>query len=311
MKKILCFGDICPDLLIPYGAAHLAGSRPSDTRVRFSHGGSAANTASGLGRMGIPVLFAGSAGEDGFGRALRRGLEEDGVDTRYLKLYPELMTMEVLIVVDAQGERTPFAFPQTGASQHHILPEQVPEAILEETGWFHASGITLREDPAAKTQLALMEACKRRGIPVSLDINARMESQKDPFFAGNIRRALGCCTVLFGSEQEELCPLAGEEDPVKAAQMLLEQVPMVVARRGALGADVYTNQGVYSNPVFPVPVADCVGAGDAYNAGFLSALWEGLSPEAANRRGTCCGSFCVSRQGARSCPKREELPAGL
>ena len=129
MKKILCFGDICPDLLIPYGAAHIAGSRPSDTRVRFSHGGSAANTASGLGRLGIPVLFAGSAGEDGFGRALRRGLEEDGVDTRCLKLYPELMTMEVLIVVDAQGERTPFAFPQTGASQHHILPEQVPEAI--------------------------------------------------------------------------------------------------------------------------------------------------------------------------------------
>lgn len=114
MKKILCFGDICPDLLIPYGAAHIAGSRPSDTRVRFSHGGSAANTASGLGRLGIPVLFAGSAGEDGFGRALRRGLEEDGVDTRCLKLYPELMTMEVLIVVDAQGERTPFAFPQTG-----------------------------------------------------------------------------------------------------------------------------------------------------------------------------------------------------
>lgn len=241
MKKILCFGDICPDLLIPYGAAHIAGSRPSDTRVRFSHGGSAANTASGLGRLGIPVLFAGSAGEDGFGRALRRGLEEDGVDTRCLKLYPELMTMEVLIVVDAQGERTPFAFPQTGASQHHILPEQVPEAILEEMGWFHASGITLREDPAAETQLALMEACKRRGIPVSLDINARMESQKDPFFAENIRRALGCCTVLFGSEQEELCPLAGEEDPVKAAQMLLEQVPMVVARRGALGADVYIN----------------------------------------------------------------------
>ena len=38
MKKILCFGGICPDLLIPYGAAHIAGSRPSDTRVRFPMG---------------------------------------------------------------------------------------------------------------------------------------------------------------------------------------------------------------------------------------------------------------------------------
>lgn len=307
MKKILCFGDICPDLLIPYGTAKNPHSEKEEHLVHFRHGGSVANTASGLGRLGVPVLFAGTAGDDYFGRQLKAGLEEDGVDTRCMRLEKGRMTVQILIVVDANRERTPFAFPPSGASQHQILPEQVPLSLLEEVGWMHASGITLREEPAAATQLMLMEACKERGIPLSLDINARPESRADSTFSRYLQKALPLCDVLLGSLEEELCPLAGESDPEKAAEKLLKQVPMVVARRGGNSALLYTRDGRYEAPVTPVAVEDSVGAGDAYNAGFLSALWEGLSPEAANRRGVLCGTVCVTRPGARSCPTREEL----
>lgn len=311
MKKILCFGDICPDLLIPYGAAISPDSTAEERLVRFRHGGSVANTASGLGRLGVPVLFAGTAGDDYFGRQLKQGLEEDGVDTRCLRLAPEVMTVQILIVVEGHGERIPFAFPATGASQHQILPEQVPLPMLSEVGWMHSSGITLREEPAAGTQLMLMEACKERRIPVSLDINARPESREDSTFARYLKKALPLCDVLLGSLKEELCPLAGEEDPEKAIEKLLMEVPMVVARRGGNSALLYTREACYEAPVEPVTVMDSVGAGDAYNAGFLSAMYEGLSPRQANRRGVYCGSVCVTRPGARTCPRRDELPEGM
>lgn len=307
MKKILCFGDICPDLLIPYGAAKNPATAPEEQLVRFRHGGSVANTASGLGRLGVPVLFAGTAGDDYFGRALKSELEADGVDTRCLRLAPELMTVQILIVVDEKGERIPFAFPHKGASQHQILPEQIPLSLLEEVGWMHSSGITLREEPAASTQLQLARLCRERHIPISLDINARPESREDSTFARYLREMLPLCDVLLGSLEEELCPLAGEENPEKAIQILLETVPMVVARRGGNSALLYTREACYEAPVEPVTVTDSVGAGDAYNAGFLSALYEGLSPEAANRRGVYCGTVCVTRPGARSCPGREEV----
>ena len=311
MKKILCFGDICPDLLIPYGTVKDPCAPSQGQLVQFRHGGSVANTASGLGRLQVPVLFAGTAGEDYFGRQLKLGLEEDGVDTRCMALVPGLMTVQILIVVDANRERTPFAFPPSGASQHQILPEQIPLSLLEEVGWMHASGITLREEPAAGTQLQLMEACKKRGIPVSLDINARPESRSDSTFSRYLQKALPLVDVLLGSLEEELCPLAEEDNPDKAVKKLLRQVPMVVARRGGNSALLYTQSQRYEAPVDPVVVEDSVGAGDAYNAGFLSALYEGLSPEAANRRGVYCGSVCVTRPGARSCPRREELPEGI
>lgn len=315
MKPVLCFGDICPDLLLPYGAA-LAAMRgekvaPDDLSVRFSHGGSVANTASGIARLGVPVRFLGTAGEDHFGRVLREGLEEEGVDVSMLTLKKELMTVQVLIVLDEKGERIPFAYPRTKASQHQITPDQAPPELAESISWMHSSGMTLREDPAAHTQLGFMALCKEKGVPVSLDINARLESREDSTFASCLRAALPLCTVLLGSLRDELCPLADTDDPDEAIDLLLEQAPMVVARMGDHGAIVATREGRSHSPAFPAKVLDTVGAGDVYNAGFIAALLEGCDPKEANRRALCCGSWCVSHPGGRSGPTKKELFAAL
>ncbi len=314
MLPVLCYGDICADLLIPYGQA-LAAQReavdPDDLTVRFSHGGSVANTAVTLARLGAPALFLGTAGQDAFGRTLKAGLEQEGVDASLLTLKEHSMTTMVLLVLDTQGERVPFAFPRVGASQHDVTADQIPDDILKRISWMHSSGMTLREDPAAKNQLSLMGRCREAGIPVALDVNARLESIEDRTFADNMRAALSCCDLLFGSAEDELCPLAGETEPDRAARKLLELVPMVVARKGERGADVYTRSGVFSSPAFSVPVRDRVGAGDVYDGAFLAALLSGFSPEEANRSACAAGAWCVSHFGGRSGPTWSELQSVL
>ena len=314
MLPVLCYGDICADLIIPYGKALSARSKivdPADLTVRFSHGGSVANTAVTLARLGTPALFLGTAGQDAFGRALKARLEQEGVDASLLTLKDAHMTTMVLLVLDDQGERVPFAYPRVGASQHDITADQIPGDILSRISWMHSSGMTLREDPAAAHQLSLMRRCREAGIPVALDVNARLESIQDETFANNMRRALSCCDVLFGSAEDELCPLAGENDIEHAAEKLLETVPMVVARQGEKGATVYTRTGSYSSPAFPVPVLDRVGAGDVYDGAFLSALLFGFSAKEANRYACAAGAWCVSHFGGRSGPTREELQSIL
>ena len=309
MLPVLCFGDICADLLIPYGqalaAAHTAVD-PDGLTVRFSHGGSVANTAVTLARLGAPVLFLGTAGQDAFGRALKDGLTQEGVDASLLTLKEASMTTMVLLVLDEQGERVPFAFPRVKASQHDVTADQIPNDILSRISWMHSSGMTLREDPAAANQLALMRRCQEAGIPVALDVNARLESIEDQTFADNIQAALSCCDLLFGSAEDELCPLVNETDPDRAARKLLEIVPMVVARRGEQGATVYTRNAVFSSPAFSVPVRDRVGAGDVYDGAFLAALLGGCTPEEANRRACAAGAWCVSHFGGRSGPTAAE-----
>ena len=310
MLPVLCYGDICADLLIPYGQALSAQNEAVDPEmltVRFSHGGSVANTAVTLARLGAPALFLGTAGQDAFGRALKAGLEQEGVDASLLTLKEASMTTMVLLVLDAQGERVPFAFPRVGASQHDITAEQIPDDILSRISWMHSSGMTLREDPAAAHQLALMRRCHEAGVRVALDVNARLESIEDRTFADNMLAALRFCDVLFGSAADELCPLAGEADPEQAAKKLLEIVPMVVARRGEMGAKVYTRDRIFSSPAFPVPIRDRVGAGDVYDGAFLAALLSGCTPEEANRRACAAGAWCVSHFGGRSGPTMDQL----
>ena len=309
MLPVLCYGDVCADLLIPYGQALVAQTTavdPDALTVRFSHGGSVANTAVTLARLGAPALFLGTAGQDAFGRALKAGLEAEGVDASLLTLKEASMTTMVLLVLDEQGERVPFAFPRVKASQHDVTADQIPDDILTRISWMHSSGMTLREDPAAANQLALMRRCREAGIPVALDVNARLESIEDRTFADNIQAALSCCDLLFGSAEDELCPLVNETDPDRAARKLLELVPMVVARRGEQGAVVYTRSAVFSSPAFSVPIRDRVGAGDVYDGAFLAALLSGCSPQEANRRACAAGAWCVSHFGGRSGPTLEE-----
>lgn len=309
MLPVLCYGDICADLLIPYGQALSAQTKavdPDALTVRFSHGGSVANTAVTLARLGAPALFLGTAGQDAFGRQLKAGLEQEGVDASLLTLKEASMTTMVLLVLDERGERVPFAFPRLKASQHDITSDQIPDDILTRISWMHSSGMTLREDPAASNQLSLMRRCRQAGIPVALDVNARLESIQDRTFADNIHAALSVCDVLFGSAEDELCPLVNETDPDRAARKLLDLVPTVVARQGEKGATVYTQNGVYSSPAFPVPIRDRVGAGDVYDGAFLAALLSGCTPKEANRRACAAGAWCVSHFGGRSGPTLAE-----
>ena len=125
-------------------------------------------------------------------------------------------------------------------------------------------------------------------------------------FADNIQTALSCCDVLFGSAEDELCPLVSETDPDRAARRLLDMVPMVVARQGEKGATVYTHRGVHHSPAFSVPIRDRVGAGDVYDGAFLAALLSGCSPIEANQRACAAGAWCVSHFGGRSGPTMEE-----
>ncbi|MBR0425098.1 MAG: carbohydrate kinase family protein [Clostridia bacterium] len=310
MKPILCLGDICADLILPLGAVQRAkrGERVpvSETDVVFRHGGSVANTAAALAKLGLNVLFSGTVGADAYGAELKEGLRSLGIDETRLRSDPAVPTLLIAIVLDEAGDRTAFATHRTGASQHRILPSQLPEPLTESIGWLHCSGMMLREEPAASTQLDAMRRCHAAGIPVSLDINARIESRNDAAFYRNLVEATSYCTVLLGSRETELPLLCGAEDDA-AIRSLAAPDRIVVARDGERGATVYTTRETLHCPACSVPVADTIGAGDAYDAGFIAALLWGQTFSEANRIANAVAGCCVMHTGGRSTPTRKEL----
>jgi len=310
MKPVFCLGDICADLVLPLGMVRRSKRGEFITReetdVVFRHGGSVANTAAGLRALGIPVQFCGTVGDDAYGYALKEELLRIGTDVSCMAIDPSVPTLLIAIVVDEFGERTAFATHRTHASQHQVQLSQIPQNLCETIGWLHCSGLLLREEPAAMTQLTVMRRCHEAGIPVSLDINARIESRGDEAFYANLMQAVSYSDVLFGSIEEELPLIAGAASE-QAIRALTQGGRTIVARAGASGATVYTDSATYQCPAFSVPVVDTIGAGDVYNAGFLSALFLGKSLAQANRYGNAAAAFCVMQAGGRACPSLSEL----
>ncbi len=314
MKPVLCLGDICADLIIPYAAALKAKSDPAscvNADVRPAEGGSVANTACAIARLDVPVLFAGTCGLDAYGQMLKRGLEREGVDTSLLRMEPDKPTQLVLLVLNEQGDRTAFACPAHLGSQHSILPDQIPADIVERISWLHVTGMMLREDPAASTQLDLMRRCREAGVPVSFDINVRVEALQNELFAKNLGLAKELADYILGSSFDEIPLLAGERDAELAAQKLAAHGAAVISRSGDQGADLFRNGTRIHAPAFPVTVADTVGAGDTFDGAFIAAKLSGLSDADAMQEANAAAAICVSKPSGRGSPARAELDAFL
>ena len=315
MKPVLCLGDICADLIIPYAIAAKAKASgtmlPGGSDVRAVEGGSVANTACAIARLGLPVLFAGTCGNDAYGLMLKNGLERERVDTSLLRFDDGKPTQLVLLVLDETGERTAFACPAHFGSQHSITADQIPADIIDRISWLHVTGMMLREDPAASTQLDLMRRCRENGIPVSFDVNVRVEAMNDPTFAENLMKAKTLSDVILGSAIDEIPLLAGERDPELAAKSLAENGTAVIVRNGAYGADLYCGTERLHAPAFRVEVTDTVGAGDTFDGAYIAARLNGLTPSDAMREANAAAAICVSRSSGRASPTRAELDAFL
>ena len=314
MKPVLCLGDICADLIIPYADALKAKATPAEVRsadVCPAEGGSAANTACAIARLGLPVLFCGTCGADAYGQMLKTGLEREGVNTDLLRMDPDKPTQLVLLVLNEQNDRTAFACPAHLGSQHAILPDQIPDDITERICWLHVNGMMLREDPAASTQLSLMRRCREAGIPVSFDINVRVEALNNPTFYENLQTALDNADYILGSAIDEIPMLADVRDAELAAKKLSQGGAAVIARNGDQGAVFYRGETRLHSPAFSVPVLDTVGAGDTFDGAFIAAILSGLNETDALTEANAAAAICVSKRGGRGAPTRAELDALL
>jgi sugar/nucleoside kinase (ribokinase family) len=81
----------------------------------------------------------------------------------------------------------------------------------------------------------------------------------------------------------------------------------VIARQGAKGALVVSPDDVFSSPAFEVEVVDTVGAGDAFNGGFIAACLAEKDLREAVRWGNAAAALKIEKRGARGLPSRENL----
>lgn len=308
-------GDANVDLEIrlPKGGV----SQHANPDPRLFGGGSAANTAAALARLGEQCSFVGTVGDDSYGRFAVESLRQAGVNTESVKITPDDSTVTVITVLPTNGDRLIYVWPPRGGA-HGLLQWDQAVGALEGSDWLHVSGICLRLSPARETILKAMQRAKEAGISVSFDLNLRLENWGwEAGFREVVESAMTSADVIFGAAIDEINPMAGLDDPIQAATQLAGPNRVVIARMGKRGAMACSSDGITRAPSFDVEVIDTVGAGDAFNAGFISARRRQLDMAEAIRWGNAVAALTIAKAGARSTPTLDEverllakLPAG-
>lgn len=310
--RIIVLGDANVDMIVRL--PDRSGEDLDLTRSvpQLQGGGSAANVAVALARLGQEVSFVGAIGDDAYGRWVTEDLDREGVDSSGLDLVENKFTPMVLALIEPNGERLVVVWPPEDGA-HHYLPQEVINApFWQGATWLHTSGMCLRHSPTRETILQAMEEAKGRGVMVSLDLNLRNELWGfDAETRATFERAVNLSDFVLGNAREEVCLLAGLDGVEEAAQTLCDGRRSIIARMGAAGSLAATPSVFLHSAGFSVEVVDTLGAGDAFDAGFIAARMEGKDIQGAMRWGNGVAALTIGKRGARGSPNTEELSAFL
>ncbi|WP_326614421.1 carbohydrate kinase [Streptomyces anulatus] len=289
--------------------------RLPDQAARVHPGGSPANVAYGLARLGHRAVLLTQLGPDGNGRLIREHLASGGVDVRTDG--STAPTPSAAVTLDGSGQAG-YAFDVSWT----LAPVAVEPAPVH----VHTGSIGAVVEPGSTTVLDIVRAA-RATATVSYDPNVRPALMGD--HAAAVRRVEECVGLsdLVKASDEDLEWLYPGEDPERVAARWLGRGPAVVlVTRGGAGALAVLPGGHITVQAPEVYVVDTVGAGDAFMSGTLHALAAHglLGPGARDRlhavdRGTvtdvlrhavASAAVTVSRAGANP-PGADELREAL
>jgi len=272
---VLCAGEALVDFL-PLDP----GRKVKDVSAwRPCPGGSPANVAVGVARLGGSSAMLGVVGRDELGDFLRERLAGEGVDVSHLRQTAEGKTGLVFVALGEGGERS-FAHYRTRSAEFFLSPEDVDAAFVARARAVHCGTNSLLFPEARRAMVHLFQQAAARGQIACCDPNLRLEVWPSP---GELRETLDrlfptCSVVKLAQDEIEFS--TGERTP-EGALSALERlgVALPVVTLGAGGALLSFAGRRLHVPAPAAKVVDTTGAGD----GFVSALLYGLTRRCRGR----------------------------
>ncbi|WP_353807573.1 sugar kinase [Agromyces sp. SYSU T00194] len=237
-------------------------------------GGAEGNVAIGLARLGTPVTWLGRVGDDGLGRRVVRELRAEGVHV-VAPVDADAPTGLLVKTTPAAG-RTDVAYYRAGSAGSRLRASDLDALDVAGHALVHVTGITPALSASASAAIdALVARARAAGVPVSFDVNHRSTLWADADAAAARYRELAAAADVVFAGDDEAALLVGTGTPDELAERVAALGPSeVVVKLGAAGAlvRVARERGpeVLRRGAVPVEVADTVGAGDAFVAGYLA-----------------------------------------
>ncbi|WP_338876237.1 carbohydrate kinase [Spirosoma sp. SC4-14] len=290
---LLSVGELLADFIGHYVSSSLLDSLD----FRRYQGGSPANMAANMARLGNKTAMVACVGNDNIGKYLVREVAEAGVDTQSIAIDPLEPTTIVLVSRTA-------GTPDFVAYRHadcQIKSEQIPDSLLAQVQLFHTTCFALSRKPAQDTIVEAAKRAQAAGCQVSIDANYAPSIWPDREQAWRVLSDYCSAGALVKLSEDDAARLYGEPQPTERIlndfhQMGATMICFTLGREGSLVSyDGGSRQARI--PGKKVDVVDVTGAGDAYWAGFLTAFVDGHTPEQCAQAGAVLAQMKLTRQG--------------
>lgn len=280
INYVVCFGEVLWDIF------------PSGSRA----GGAPFNVAYNLFKMGIDTKMLSRIGNDELGHSLLNQIKNWGITTDFIQLDEEKATGTVLADFDEQGEAVYDIVKEVAWDYIESLPKH--KDLIQNSEAFVFGSLITRSEVSQNTLLELLEYSKFRVF----DVNFRPPFIDFDFIKKLLHKA--DLVKMNKAELRKIFEFLGEEyiDEDTSIRHLQAYFNLneIVLTKGSKGARYFVGNTAYNFPAVHIEIADTVGSGDSFLAGFLSKRIQGRSPEEIMKQATSLGAFITSKSGA--CP---------
>jgi len=294
---VVCFGALNVDKL--YRVNYIAGADEESLilDLKESPGGSAANTAVGLARLGVKTGFIGKVAEDREGMMHLSAFKDEGVNTDGIIMVKDGRSGIVIGFVDRTGERA--LYLDSGVNDSLKFSE-INLDYVENVKHIHLTSFA--GDKPFEAQKKLVETLSH--VKITLDPGMIYAKRG----ITELKPLIARCFAVFPNENE-LRLLTGKGYREGAEALLREGVSIVAVKLGERGSYVADGKKDYLIEPFKVKVVDSTGAGDAFCAGFLYGLLKKKTLRECGLLGNFIASRCLTKMGARDgLPRATDLP---
>jgi len=291
VRPVVCAGILVADHICP-PISHLpsAGELVAADDLVLNVGGCASNAAVVLAKLGVTATVCGKVGDDVFGRFVAASLVNFGVDVSALAVDPDRATSQTLIVnVKGQDRRFIHSFGANKGLSAEDLDRvlEPPPRVLYVGGYLILPGL----DAGALAER--FARARRAGTLTVLDVAT-------PGPADYLRHLAPVLpeTDVFLPNTDESALILGITDPVRQAEAFRDLgARRVIITCGDRGAVAISDTSRVRLGTYPIPFVDGSGGGDAFDAGYIAGLLDGLPEMDCLRLASAVGASCVRAVG--------------
>jgi 5-dehydro-2-deoxygluconokinase len=276
---------------------------------RFSSalGGSAANIAAGISRLGGAATLLTTVSDDAVGRFVLRELTRYGVDASHVRTVGgELRTS--LAVVETRLQNCQSVIYRNAAADFALEPRDTSDIDYAGYGALIVTGTALAMEPSRSATRRAIALAREAHVPVILDVDYRPYSWASAADAAATCLAAARDSDMVIGNDVEFDVMAGGTGGLELARELVSGRSAVIYKMGEKGSVAFEGDHRFETPIYRVTALKPTGAGDAFMAGLVTALASGHSLASAVARGTAAAAIVVTRVGcAPASPTVEEL----